>query len=542
MLISRAARGLSAAFLFVASAQAQQVQLPQIVVTAPAPFVSRVPAPSFANPPAPGVLPVVEGAFVPVTVVTRDELERSTGTTLGDILFSKPGISASTFAPGAASRPIIRGLDNFRVRIQENGIGSHDVSALGEDHGVPMDPLAIDRIEVIRGPATLRWGSQAIGGVVSATNNRIPDVPMNGVSTRLKGALSSVDNGIEGAALIDAGKVDKLGYGFGFHADAYGRRAGDYAIPGGRQANSAFNSDGQSVGATRFLPDGFVGLAVSRFASLYHVPGTESAARNTRIDLEQIKVTSKGEYRPQSSGIEAIRFWLGATDYKHNELGFGGGGGPDGVQATFKNREQEGRVEVELTPLATRLGQLQTALGVQFGHQALGTSGEAGGLLSPADTRRVASFLFNELALTDTLKLQAAGRIESVRVDGTAVDFPANFLPPPDDPNSAQRSRGFVPMSASLGLRKELPWNVIASITGQYVERAPEAPELFSRGAHDAPATFEIGNPNLNKEAARTVELGLKRAKGDLRFDATAFYTRYKGIHFQAPHRYPLRR
>ena len=88
-------------------------------------------------------------------------------------------------------------------------------------------------------------------------------------------------------------------------------------------------------------------------------------------------------------------------------------------------------------------------------------------------------------------------------------------------------------MSASLGLRKELPWNVIASITGQYVERAPEAPELFSRGAHDAPATFEIGNPNLNKEAARTVELGLKRAKGDLRFDATAFYTRYKGFIFK---------
>ena len=87
----------------------------------------------------------------------------------------KPGITGSSFAPGASSRPIVRGLDSYRVRIQENGIGANGVSELGEDHAVPIDPLAADRVEVVRGPATLRWGSQAIGGVVNATNNRIPD-------------------------------------------------------------------------------------------------------------------------------------------------------------------------------------------------------------------------------------------------------------------------------------------------------------------------------------------------------------------------------
>ncbi len=97
------------------------------------------------------------------------------GGTLGDVLFAKPGITGSSFAPGAASRPIVRGLDTYRVRIQENGIGASGVSELGEDHAVPLDPLAADRIEVVRGPATLRFGSQAIGGVVNATNNRIPD-------------------------------------------------------------------------------------------------------------------------------------------------------------------------------------------------------------------------------------------------------------------------------------------------------------------------------------------------------------------------------
>ena len=107
-------------------------------------------------------------------MVNREEIQRNGGATLGDLLFGKPGVTGSSFAPGAASRPIVRGLDTYRVRIQENGIGSSGVSELGEDHAVPLDPLAAERVEVVRGPATLRWGSQAIGGVVNATNNRIP--------------------------------------------------------------------------------------------------------------------------------------------------------------------------------------------------------------------------------------------------------------------------------------------------------------------------------------------------------------------------------
>ena len=112
--------------------------------------------------------------FATVTVVPNEEIRRSGGATLGDLLFSKPGITGSSFAPGASSRPIIRGLDVNRVGIVENGIGSNGASDLGEDHFVPIDPLSTNQVEVIRGPATLRYGSTAIGGVVSATNNRIP--------------------------------------------------------------------------------------------------------------------------------------------------------------------------------------------------------------------------------------------------------------------------------------------------------------------------------------------------------------------------------
>jgi iron complex outermembrane recepter protein len=140
----------------------------------PAPAPQAQPTPSAATPQQ-GVLPIVTDQFATVTVVPNEKIRREGGAQLGDLLFSKPGITGSSFAPGASSRPIIRGLDVNRVGIIENGVGGGGASDLGEDHFVPIDPVATNQIEVIRGPAALRYGSTSIGGVVSASNNRIPD-------------------------------------------------------------------------------------------------------------------------------------------------------------------------------------------------------------------------------------------------------------------------------------------------------------------------------------------------------------------------------
>lgn len=530
-----------------------QTALPEIVVRAPSPIVRPAPAPTApaeqtpapapaAEAPFPGTLPIVTGQFATVTVVPSDELRRSPGTNLGDLLFDRPGISATTFAPGAASRPIIRGQSNYRVRIQENGIAVNDVSDLSEDHAVPIDPLAASQVEVVRGPATLRWGSQAIGGVVNVTNNRIPEtLPARPLSVETRGAFSSVDRGTEGAMLVDgrAGNV-------AFHADMSGRRAGDYSIPGypylfppdpppivnSKQPNSAMNSAGQAAGGSYFFDGGYVGVAVAHFASLYRIPGADDAAAGTRIDMEQTKVTSKGEYRPQSFAIEAIRFWLGVTDYKHRELGIGDEG-VDGVRQTFTNQGQEGRVEVQLTPFDLRFASLTTAVGVQAAHQQLTAPGDNNGLFDPNQTTSVAAFVFNEFKFGGGWRAQAAGRIEKVKNSGSSPDFPSDFLPDGSELIAAPRKNDFTPKSASFGLLKDLPWDMVGSITGQYVERAPRAPELYSRGAHDATGTFEIGNPNLNIEAARMLEVGLRRAVGPLRFEATAYYTKYAGFIFK---------
>lgn len=577
---------LLSAFSHSASAQDSTSELPSITVTAPSPIAHHAKRPRRTAsthtaratpareetpseqprivvnaPPQQGVLPIVTDQFATVTVVPSEEIRRSGVATLGDLLNSKPGITGSSFDPGASSRPIIRGLDVNRVGIVENGVGSNGASDLGEDHFVPIDPLSTNQVEVIRGPAALRWGSTSIGGVVSASNNRIPETmpctPMLATQTygynvkapqqlsasdgcatlETRTALSSVDLGREGAVLLDA-----AGSNVAIHADAFARRTADYAIPGGTQKNTATDSNGGSVGASYFFTGGYVGAAITQNNSLYHIPGTEGEELGTRIDARQTKFTAKGEYRPDAAAVDAIRFWLGATDYKHNELGLADAADPtsDGVRQTFTNKEQEGRLEVQFAPFDLRFAALTTAIGVQASHQELTApspddpGSPLNGLWDPNSNTKLAGYVFNELKFSDSTKAQVAARIEHVNLDGSTPSFiPEVFdvaANPADVGPAVQRSLSYTPKSGSIGLIQNLPWDLVASITGQYTERAPKPAELFSRGAHDATETFDIGNPNLGIETAKSIEVGLRRARGPFRFELTGYATHFNGF------------
>ena len=478
---------------------------------------------------------------MPLTTITSDQIEASQAKTLGGLFFTMPGATSAGLGPGA-QRPVLRGLDDFRVRIQENGIGSMDLSILGQDHGVPIDPLGVQKVEILRGPEALRFGSEAVGGIVEASNNRIPTAaPFGGWQAQILGATTTVDRGLEGGVLLDAGTRD-----FAIHIDAYGRHSNDYFVPSypylfptdpvppfnGKQPNSGLHSEGRAMGASYLFNDGYVGVAYSRFTSVYRIPTLEGAATNTRIDMQQDKFTSKGEFRPQSSAIDTVRFWAGAVEYHHDELGTDDTGA-DIARATFKSHAQEGRAEVKLMPITTPLGAWIGSVGAQFDHQQIDTSGDAGGLLNGARSNRGAGYLFNELWFTDTLRMLLAGRIENVRVDGIAGIFPAALMPPPDAPDLVPRSLGYTPKSVSASMLKDLPSDMQASLTLQRIQRAPTALELFAHGAHDAPGTFEIGDPNLKIETARTAEIGLKRTKGEFRFDVKGYYTRYDNFIFR---------
>jgi len=563
----RLLRGLalaSSAFIpwLVSEAQAQTV-LPEVVVTSPSPIRRARPqpaAPSVPTPDAPveqpaqGTLPIVTDQFATVTVVPKEELTRTPGTTLGDILFSKPGVTGSSFAPGASSRPIIRGLDVNRVGVVENGMSSGGASDLGEDHFVPVDPATSNQIEVIRGPATLRYGSQSIGGVVSSVNNRVPealpcppgsDSAKRGCGTiELRGGISSVDSGADGAMLLDGG----IGQ-FAFHADAFGRTARDYRVPSypyrfgsdpatgatqpdnftGRQPNSSLQTNGGSIGTSYLFPGGFFGVAVMQNDALYHIPGIDGETHQTRIDAHQTKLLSKGEYRPSGSGIDAIRFWAGYTDYIHYERGLATIGDPttDGVRQIFSNKEFDSRIETRLTPFDLRFAALTTAIGIQVGHQMLDApSPNNFGLWDPNHNTRVAAYMFNEFKFSEATKAQIAGRIEHASLSGTSrvFDTALGLI------DSVPTSVNYTPKSVSISLIQNLPWNLVGSITAQRVERAPKPTELFSGGGHDATATFDKGNTNLGIETANSIEFALRRAAGPIRFEATVYYTRFNGF------------
>ena len=475
--------------------------------------------------PPPGTLITPQTGTQATTVTNVRDIIPTHGATLTDTLDQQPGIAGSTFAPGA-NRPILRGLDNNRVRIQENGIATGDVSDISEDHAFPVDPYSADSVTVVRGPSTIRYGSQAIGGVVSAENQRIPTyIPYGGFTGQVTGGLSSVDNGRDGAFKATAGSQ-----GFAIHADGFARHADDYDTPEGRQENSFLDSRGASIGGSFIGRDGFLGVSYTRFDSLYAVPGIEAAEEKSRIDMGQDKINAKGEWRAPEMGIAAVRGWFGWTNYAHNELVFDENVGADAVGSRFTNRYTEGRAEIESVPVATASGALTSIAGIQISNRQLaGISFEGDNLLEPNTTDSIGGYLFEELRLTSALRLQASGRVENDNVSGSMY---ADIMNPLPDSLVAER-KSFTPVSGSLGLLYDLPHGIVARLTGTYAERAPVAQELFSKGAHEATETFEIGNPDIGIETSKSIEFGFNKAAGRWRFDSSFYYTQFDGYIFR---------
>ena len=253
---------------------------------------------------------------------------------------------------------------------------------------------------------------QATGGIVDATNNRIPDAaPRGGWAAQILGATTTGDRGVEGGVLLDAGTRN-----FAMHADAYGRHSNDYFVPSypylfppdpappfnGKQPNSGLHSEGHAIGGSYLFDGGYIGAAYSRFTSVYRIPTLDGAATNTRIDMQQDKFTSKGEFRPQSSAIDVIRFWAGAVEITTTEPGFDDAG-IDTSRATFKNHAQEARAEIKFMPMTTPFGALIASFGTQFDHLQIDSAGDAGSLLNSAGRTGGLRAFFNELWLTNSL-------------------------------------------------------------------------------------------------------------------------------------------
>jgi len=438
----------------------------------------------------------------PVDQLNRQQIVESLGATLGETLGARPGVNQTGFS-GGASRPVIRGQDAFRTEVLEGGLSTQDVSRLSPDHAVPINPLAVESIEIVRGPATLRYGGGASAGVVNAIANHVPKQPIDRTATgELVTIYGSNADDANVAALLEGGADTPGGRGeVAWHIDGLYRRSDDFENGDGDvQLGTSTESWSISPGATYFFDGGRFGMSFTRIENLYGIPEDEPVD----IDMRTNRLRFEGDLDEPMPGLRALTVRGVYSDYTHDEIA------DDVIGQTFDNNEFDGRLEALHQPFYGFIG----ALGIHGRTQDLVAGGEAEEFLAPSNTHTVALYLFEEKELTDILHTEFGVRAEGTWVEGTPIS--GN----PDE-------RGFAPISGSAALVAHSTNDWTVGITASASQRAPSQVELFARGPHEATGTFETGDPNFDEETSYTGELRVKKATDSLRFEAAGFTTYY---------------
>jgi len=440
-----------------------------------------------------------EQILVPAKVLSGDELRDKMSNSLGDTLSSELGVSTSAFGAGS-SRPIIRGLEGARVKMLENGMAVSDVSGLSNDHAVSAEGAVAHQIEILRGPASLMYGSGAIGGLVNVVNERIPPALEPKLTGQAETRYSTVDDGTATSGTID-GAIGKLA----LHVDANTRRSGDYKIPGnrvegdpdsasGRLPHSGTHEKGGGFGGSYIDSWGYVGASVSSLDNKYGIPSAEGSA----IDQHQIRYDFDSLFKNPLPGIESAKFKAGYTDYRHAELG------DDGEpEVKFKNRAVETRAEAVHKPISGWHG----TFGVQTELTHFSALSAQGGPDTVPVTRSNSSagFLVEEKEW-GPVRVNAGLRLEHVKRE------PISGL-----------DRSFSLQSGALGALWSFMPGYATGLTLSRAQRAPSTEELYSGGPHDATITYDVGDANLQKETSRNVELSLQKTAGLVRWKANLF-------------------
>lgn len=484
----------------------------------------------------------VEQLAQPTSVLTGDALARRQSTSIGETLAEMPGVSASYFGP-IASRPVIRGQFGERVRVLSNGLDALDASGLSEDHAVSLDSILAERVEVIRGPSTLLYGSGAAGGLVNIVDSRIPSRPLE---DPFSGALSlgtdSATGRREGALRLDAGSET-----LAVHADWFRRDTDNIEIPGFAESarlraqeeaeheeeeeeheheeeeeaygvvdNTDSETEGGAAAITLTGEDSYVGFSVSRYASDYGIPGThehhheeeegeeheeehEEEEAPVRIDLDQTRYDLAGEIGAVGF-LDGVRFRIARNDYRHVELE------GDEVGTLYDTTGIDSRFEFRHRPGES----LEGAVGFQYKRIDFNASGEEA-FVPPSLTEQTSVFGFEEWTPRDSLALQASARIEQ-------QDLTSTGLPAYDD----------AAFGASLGGIWSLTDTTTLSANLALTERHPNSTELYADGAHLAIQRVEVGSVAqglglLDKEVSTNLDVTLRGVYDRFEYTLTGF-------------------
>jgi len=450
----------------------------------------------------------------PTSVLSGDGLTVRRAGTLGETLDGLPGVSSTWFGPNA-SRPVIRGLDGDRVRMLDNGGASVDASNLSFDHAVAIDPLAVERIEVLRGPAALMYGGNATGGVVNSIDNRIPRAPLPAFAGRTEVRFGGAASERSGAAVLEGGAG-----AFAWHADGFKRRTDDLSVPlytpivdgealapTTRVRNSASDSQGGALGGSWVDDRGFFGASLDTYRNHY---GTV-AEPDVFIRMQRDRLAVAGERRGLGGWFPQLSLQASHTRYEHQEVE-----GSGEVGTTFKSRGNDLRIEAQ----HAAIGPISGAIGLQSETLQFSALGEEA-FVPDTNTRSNALFML-ETMKAGPLQLSAGLRREqvAVRSDGDAPGATeARF-------GSAEERR-FAPSSASLGAvwPAGSGWQFTASLG--HTERAPAYYELYANGLHVATAAFERGDTTLGVERSRNGEIGAAWTRGADSVKLNLFETRF---------------
>jgi iron complex outermembrane receptor protein len=448
-----------------------------------------------------------------ISVLTGRNLQQSMEPTLGQTLSRQPGVSGSYFGP-VASRPIIRGLDGDRIRILQNGLNTIDASGASADHAVSFDVSNLTSIEMVRGPATLLYGSNAIGGVVNAVDNRIPTERMDTISGSLGSSYSSVDHGYRANVMVEGGKGPVA-----FHFETFTRAAEDLAIPGnslsaeyrkqtgeagseGRLPSSNLRAEGMSGGLSYIWNTGYFGASVTSYHTNYASPAEEGIS----IDMEQLRLDVRGAFFDPLPLIKEINYRLAGSDYEHTEWE-----GSE-IGTIFANEGFDGRIEIK----HEKMGGFEGVVGFQSDRSHFSANGEEAFLPSVITTSN-SGFIFEERKM-GALRLQMGARYDHISVESQDSDNP-NF--------GSGATRAFDNFSGSLGAIYHPTDDYAIALTATYSERAPNYQELFANGAHIATGVYELGNPDLATEKSLGIDLNVRKRTGWVTGSVGGYFNRF---------------
>lgn len=478
-------------------------------------------------------------------VLSGEELSHRLQPTLGETLANEPGITSTYFGPGS-SRPLIRGLGGDRIRILQNGLDSGDASNTSPDHAAGVDPSSAERIEVLRGPATLLYGSTAIGGVVNVVSDSIPTtLPTNPIAGSLELRVgSNADN--RAASTHVTGRLGQLAW----HLEAFGREADDLEIPDdadlgdddleegempGVLANSFLDSQGGTLGLAWIGTKGSFGVSVRGFDTLYGIPGGhgheedhdeeeeheegeheedehddhgDEEEETISIDLRQRRLDLRGVLSEPIGPFRTVKLNVGRVDYEHTELE------GDEIGTVFENESWDARLEAAHKPI----GRWSGDLGLQASSRDFSAIG-AEAFVAPSETKRLALFGLERVDL-GAVDLLLGARFE--RQDTSSSD--------PGLPD-----RDFSGVSVSAGAVWELTegWALASNLARS--TKLPTAEELYSNGPHLATNAFEIGDPDLDKEVSLGLDLSLRRTSGRVTGEISLFENRFDDYIYLEP-------